>query len=42
MEGIFLALFLFGFSFFLYLLRLMKSYIKSKMGGDKDGDGRNS
>lgn len=42
MEGIYMALMLFGFSFFLYIFRLIKSYIKSKMGGDKNGDGRNS
>ena len=42
MEGIYLALMLFGFSFFLYLWRLIKSYVKKKFGGDSHGAGRNS
>ena len=42
MEGIYMVLMLFGFSFFLYIYRLMKRYVQKKMGGDKNGDGRNS
>ena len=42
MEGIYLALLLFGMSFTFYALRILREFLKRSKGGDINGDGRNS